>query len=240
MTKTIPMTNKTTQSEHSLALRAALESSGGAAELQLALLASQAGDSQLQLLVEELTAAEINVIVADADMSKPSMAHAFITPVQFLEAFERLGSRWSQSDEIKTLNDFVQIQGDVEDFLCPMVLATGDPLRAKTMLSALLGHELGAEALLFTALGRKDYLEFLSSPATQAITKGTWQELLHVTLELCPSGYAEVRGLAASIHDDEEEDGAVTFAASFIHAMHEQARKYHTVEEAVEEDFVDI
>lgn len=232
----------TTTTEKTLALRAALESSGGAAELQLALLASEGGDSQLQLVVEELTAAEINVIVADADMSKPSMAHAFITPAQFLEAFERLGSRWSQSDEIKSPNDYTQIQGDVEDFLCPMILATGDPVRAKTMLTALLGHELGAEALLFTALGRKDYLEFLASPANQAITRGTWQELLHATLEHCPAGYAEVRGHASAIHDDseEEEDSSVTFAASFIHAMHEQARKYHTVEEAAEEDFVDI
>ena len=130
----------TTPTDHTLALRAALETSGGAAELQLALLASQAGDSQLQILVEELTAAEINVIVADADMSKPSMAHAFITPAQFLEAFERLGSRWSQSEEIRSANDYAQIQSDVEDFLCPMILATRDAARAKTMLDALLGH----------------------------------------------------------------------------------------------------
>lgn len=228
--------------DNTLAVRAALENGGGAAEMQLSLLAAEAGDSQLQIVVEKLTAAEINVLVADADMSKPSMAHAYITPAQFLEAFERLGTRWSQSDEIKSANDYAEIQSDVEDFLCPMILATGDGARAKTMLEALLNHPLGAEALLFTAMGRKDYLEFLAAPGSYGITRGTWQELLHATLEHHPVGYAEIRGLAASIHDDEEGegDGALGFAVGFIHAMHEEASKYHTVVEAAEEDFVDI
>jgi hypothetical protein len=120
-----------------------------------------------------------------------------------------------------------------------MILATGDADRAKKMLGALLGHSLGAEALLFTALGRKDYYEFLAAPANHAITRGTWQELLHATYEHQPAGYAEVFGLAAAIHQ-EEEDGSLEFAAAFIHAMHEQASKYHTAVEAAEEDFVDI
>jgi hypothetical protein len=81
----------TTPTDKALAVRAALESGGGAAETQLALLASEGGDSQLQLVVEKLTAAEINVIVADADMSKPSMAHAYITPEQFMEALSGSG-----------------------------------------------------------------------------------------------------------------------------------------------------
>lgn len=208
--------------------------------MQLTLLASEGGDSQLQVVVEKLTAAEINVIVADADMSKPSMAHAFITPEQFLEAFERLGSRWSQSDDIKSANDYNEIQSDVEDFLCPMVLATGDATRAKAMLGALLDHQLGAEALLFTAIGRKDYLEFLAAPGSYGITRGTWQELLHATWEHQPAGYSEIAGLAAAIHTDEEGDGALSFASGFIHAMHEASAKYHTAVAATEEDFVDI
>ncbi|HEX8312618.1 MAG TPA: hypothetical protein VF614_14950 [Chthoniobacteraceae bacterium] len=226
--------------DNTLAVRAALESGGGAAETQLALLASEGGDAQLQLVVEKLTAAEINVIVADADMSKPSMAHAYITPEQFLEAFERLGTRWPRSDEIKSANDYHEIQSDVEDFLCPMVLATGDAIRAKTMLGALLGHALGAEALLFTALGRKDYYEFLAAPANHGVTRGTWQELLHSTYEMQPAGYAEIFGLAAAIHQQEDGDGELEFAAGFIHAMHEEASKHHAPVEAAEEDFVDI
>lgn len=233
MTTTMP-------TDHTLAIRAALENGGGAAEQQLALLASEAGDSQLQLVVEKLTAAEINVLVEDADMSKPSMAHAFITPAQFLEAFERLGARWSQANDIKSAHDYTEIQSDVEDFLCPMILATGDAARAKTMLGALLGHALGAEALLFTALGRKDYLEFLAAPGSFGVTRGTWQELLQVTLEQHPAGYAEIRGLAAALHTDEEEHAALDFAAGFIHGMHEEAAKYHTTVEAAEEDFVDL
>lgn len=239
MTKPTPKT-MTTPTDNALALRAALEYGGGAAEKQLTLIAAEGGDLQLQLLVEKLTAAEINVLVEDADMSKPSMAHAFITPSQFLEAFERLGTRWSQASEIHSAHDYARIQSDVEDFLCPMILATGDTARAKEMIGALLGHELGAEALLFMALGRKEYLEFLAAPGGFAIDKGTWQELLQTTLELYPSGYSEVRGLAAALHTDEDERASLEFAASFIHAMHEQASKYHTAVDAAEEDFVDI
>jgi hypothetical protein len=105
---------------------------------------------------------------------------------------------------------------------------------------ALLGHELGAEALLFVALGRKDYLEFLAAPGGFAIHKGTWQELLQSTLELLPSGYAEVRDLAAALHTDEDDHASLEFAAGFIYAMHEEAGKYHTAVDAADEDFVDI
>jgi hypothetical protein len=230
----------TIPTDNALAVRTALESGGGAAERQLTLLATEAGDSQLQLVVEKLTAAEINVLVEDADMSKPSMAHAFISAAQFLEAFERLGTRWSQADEINSANDYANIQSDVEDFLCPMILATGDAVRAKEMLVALLGHALGAEALLFTALGRKDYLEFLAAPGGFAINKGTWQELLQTTLELLPSAYSEIRDLAAALYTDEDERASLEFAAGFIHAMHEEAGKYHAATDAAEEDFVDI
>jgi hypothetical protein len=179
------------------------------------------------------------VIVAESDMSKPSMAHAFITPDQFLEAFERLGTRWPKENEIKSEYDYAQIQSDVEDFLCPMILSTGDPVRAKTMLKKLLSHSLGAEALLFAALGQKDYLEFLNDPGNSGITRGTWQELLHATLEHHPAGYAEVRGLAGSINDD-TGNASLKFVRSFIQAMHTEASKYHTAVEAAEEDFVDI
>jgi hypothetical protein len=229
----------TMPTDNTLAIRAALASGGGAAENQLALLASEAGDAQLQVVVEKLTAAEINVIVADADMSKPSMAHAFVTPAQFIEAFERLGTRWKQTDDFCSALDYAELQNDVEDFLCPMVLATGEADRAKTMLGALLGHAMGAEALLFTAIGRKDYLEFLASPGNFGINRGTWQELLQVTLELHPAGYAEVRELAAAFHDD-EEDGSLAFASGFVHGMQQEAAKYHTAVEATEDEFVDI
>ncbi len=222
-----------------LAVRAALESGGAAAESQLALIATAAGDSQLQLVVESLTAAEINVIVADADMSKPSMAHAFISPEQFLEAFDRLGSRWARVGEVKTTGDYVEIQRDVEDFLCPMVLSTDDPARARLMIATLFEHPLGGEAVLFAALEKKDYFEYMTSPGDHPITKGTWQELLSATREHHPTGYAEIADYARAIYQD-GEGGSLNFATSFINGMHDEARKYHTAEESVIEDFVDI
>ena len=115
------------------------------------------------------------------------------------------------------------------------------------MLATLLGLPLGAEAILFTAIGRKDYLEFLLAPGHQAITRGTWQELLQATLEHQPGGYADIGRLAKSIYEEDAaaedgvaEDGTLAFASGFMHAMHEAASKYHTATEAEEEDFVDI
>ncbi len=225
--------------DKTLAVRAALETGAGAAESQLALIASDAGDSQLQLVVETLTAAELNVIVADADMSKPSVAHAFITPAQFIEAFDRLGSRWASFDVVESHGDYAEIQRDVEDFLCPMVLSTGDPVRAKLMITALFDHPLGGEAVLFAALEKKDYFEFMTAPGDYPITRGTWQELLSATREHYPSGYAEIAEHARAIYQEGHE-GSLEFATSFINGMHDQSRKYHTEEETVTEDFVDI
>lgn len=225
--------------ENTLAVRAALESGAGAAESQLALIATNAGDSQLQLVVETLTAAEINVIVADSDMAKPSVAHAFITPAQFLEAFDRLGSRWSRFDQIESASDYLEVQEIVEDFLCPMILSSDDPKRAKQMLGTLFGHPLGCDAVLFTAIERKDYQEFLSAPGDHSITRGTWQELLQSTLEHQPGKYTELKNLAAAIHEDGEK-GVLSFVSTFLNEMHEEASKYHGAVSAESEDFVDI
>ncbi len=225
--------------DNTLVVRAALESGGGAAESQLALIASTGGDSQLQLVVENLTAAEINVIVEEADMSKPSVAHAFISPAQFLEAFERLGSRWSRIDSIESAGDYEGIQHDVEDFLCPMILATGDPDRIKLMITTLFEHPMGGEAVLFAALEKKDYFEYMTAPGDYPINRGTWQELLSVTREYHPSGYAEIEEQARAIYQDPEV-GSLDFANGFILGMLEEARKFHATEEAPEEEFVDI
>ncbi len=225
--------------EKTLAVRSALASGGEAGETQLAMLATAAGDLQLQLVVESLTAAEINVLVADADMSKPSVAHAFISPEQFLEAFDRIGSRWSRFDAVESAADYAEIQRDVEDFLCPMVLASEDPVRAKKMIETLFDHPLGAEAVLFTAIDKKDYQEFILSPASHAINRGTWQELLQVTLEHHPAGHMEVADLARAVFQDGER-GNLSFAVSFINGMHDEASKYHEAKETVSEDFVDI
>ena len=225
--------------DNTLVVRAALESGGGAAESQLALIASVGGDSQLQLVVENLTAAEINVLVEESDMSKPSVAHAFISPAQFLEAFDRLGARWSCIDNIETSGDYVEIQRDVEDFLCPMILSTGDPVRIKLMITTLFEHAFGGEAVLFAALEKKDYFEYMTAPQDHPINRGTWQELLSATREYFPSGYAEIAEQARAVYQD-GEGGSLEFAAAFIHGMHEEARKHHTAQDVAADEFVDI
>ena len=167
------------------------------------------------------------------------MAHSFISPSQFLEAFDRLGSRWSHFDAVETSGDYAEMQRDVEDFLCPMILSSDDPARAKLMITTLFTHPLGGEAVLFSALEKKDYFDFMTSPGSHPIAKGTWQELLSATREHFPSGYAEIAEHARAIFQD-EDGGSLDFATSFINGMHDEARKYHTAEESVSEDFVDI
>jgi hypothetical protein len=229
----------TMTTDNTLAVRAALESGGGAAETQLALIASTGGDLQLQLVVEKLTAAEINVLVEEFDMSKPSVAHAFISPEQFLEAFDRLGARWSQIDEIELTGDYAEIQRDVEDFLCPMILSTGDPARIKLMVTTLFKHPFGGESVLFAALEKKDYFEYMTAPQDHPITRGTWQDLLSVAREHFPSGYAEIAEQARAIYQD-GEGGSLEFAGAFIYGMHQEAMKHHTAQEPETEEFVDI
>lgn len=229
----------TTTSNNVLAIRAALQSSAGAAENQLALIANNAGDHQLAEIVSEFNPAEIAVMVADADMTKPSITHNYISPEQFAGAFSRLGSRWS---ELTLEVDYTRFQRDVEDFLCPMVLSTEDPERRKSMLGALLGHDHGLDALLFLMLGRPDAEGILKNPHGYPVARGTWQELVALTYEYYPDKFRELSqtGLDVVTNDAEEQQ---EFAYTVLSALHDEAIALQTDQNegaAAEEEFLDI
>ena len=225
-----------TTKNNTLSLRIALQSGAGAAETQLAIIAENAGDSHLQAVVADFKPAEIAVMVSDADMTKPSLAHSFITEEQFMGAFSRLGSRWG---EVQTSVDYVSFQRDVEDFLCPMILASDDPVRRTEMLAALVHHELGTETLLFMAVGHKEGQALLAHPHGFPITRGTWQELLVLTYEKHPAQFHEIAGMARDIYKGGDE-AVHNFAYSVLSALYDEARSHQVPEEIDTEEFVDI
>lgn len=226
-------------SNNVLAIRVALQSSAGAAESQLALIANNAGDQQLAEIVAEFQPAEIAVMVSDADMTKPSITHNYISPEQFAGSFSRLGSRWK---ELTVEVDFLPYQRDVEDFLCPMILSTEDPERRKKMLGALLEHEHGVDALLLLALGHKETEGLLKNPHGYPIARGTHQELIALTYEHFPTKFRELAHTGLEVYGAEPEDRQ-EFAYTVLTALFDEAVAHQTPEEAgaaAEEEFLDI
>jgi len=232
-----------TTTTNTLAVRAALQSGAGAAEAQLALIAGNTGDNQLAAVVADLTAAEVAVMVSDADMSKPSLAHSFLTVEQFLGAFARLGGRWG---EVDASADYLRFQRDVEDFLCPMILVSPEPARRAEMLGTLLEHELGLDALFFLTLKREETAAQLKNPHGFPFAHGTWQELLALLFEHFPDKFRELATLAHDLesqkeNDDEREDARQEFGVAFLSALHEEAVRIDPpATTAASEDFVDI
>lgn len=224
---------------NTLAIRQALQSGGAAAETQLGIIAHSAGDEQLALVIEDLGAAEIAAIVEDADMTKPSIVHSFISPEQFIGAFNRLGAKWGAITPSSDI-DLLTFQNDIEDFLCPMILASGVQKHRDSLLAALLEHPLGPDTLLFVALGRKDSEELILRPADYPIAHGTWQELFRLTSELQPEAFSEIAHHSVSLTDG-DRDETRPFAISHLNALHQQAREAQADEpEETEEVFVDL
>ncbi len=224
---------------NTLAIRQALQSGGAAAETQLSIIADSVGDEQLALVVEELGAAEIAAIVEDADMTKPSIVHTFVSPEKFMGVFNRLGAKWGAiSPRTKDL-DLTSYQADVEDFLCPMILASSEASHRENMINALLEHPLGTETLLFMALNRKDMGEIIRAPHDYPITHGTWQELFRLTAELQPEKFKEIAHHAVSLTEG-DVDETIPFAISLLNSLYQQAREAQADEPEEEESFVDL
>lgn len=227
---------------NTLAVRAALQTGAGAAEEQLALIAGNTGDNQLAAVVADLTAAEVAVMVSDADMSKPSLAHSFLSAEQFSGAFARLGGRWG---EVDASADYLRLQRDVEDFLCPMILVSPEPLRRAEMLKALLDHELGLDALFFLTLKREETATQLKNPHGFPFAQGTWQELISLLFEHFPAKFRELSTMAHDLesqkeNEDEREDARQEFGIAFLSALHEEAARIEPPTESASDDFVDI
>lgn len=227
------------QNINTLAIRQALQSGGAAAETQLAIIANNAGDEQLALVIEDLRPSEIAAIVEDSDMTKPSIVHAFVSPEQFIGAFDRLGAKWGSISPSSDI-DLLSYQNDIEDFLCPMILASGEIKHRDSLMDALLEHPLGPDTLLFVALGRKDLEEMIASPRDFPAAHGTWQELFRLTAELRPETFSEIAHHCVSLTDG-DKDETRPFAISVLNSLYQQAREAQADEpEDTTEVFVDL
>ena len=194
--------------EFTLAVKTALNNGGRAAETELAVIADKHGDQQLAAVIEELTAPEILAIIEESDMSKPSLASVFATAEQFLAVIERKVEGWKYEYgrmDIESLSaSLVDLQNDIEAFICPMVYSADSEAREREMLVALANQENGPELAMLAGVGRKDFMELYSELPDFHPTKGTWQSLLFQMQSIAPRKFKDLK--AVYKFDDNSED----------------------------------
>lgn len=178
----IQLTTQTmTTNNHTLAVREALHQSAGAAEKQLSVIGHEHGDSQLALIVGDLTTPEILVMTEEFDMTKPSLVSAFLTEEQFSEALESKSEEWWHyygKLSPRELSDVIhELRDKIENFLCP-VIYSGASAREGQMLDVLFAFEHGHRLVYLAGLGRKDFDQLLRAPDERQANQGTWQSLL--------------------------------------------------------------
>lgn len=185
------------KNEYTLAVRAALNNGGGAAENQLTVIAHEHGDEQLALVIEELTSPEIIAIVEVGDMTKPSLASAFVTAKQFISALEQKVGGWKYfygTMPKDALSDSVMhLQADIEAFICPIIYSADLELREREMLEALASYENGPELAMLAGVGRKDYIELSTQNPDFHPTRGTWQSLLVQMQDAAPQRFKDLK-----------------------------------------------
>src|SRR5690606_28996952 len=158
---------------------------------------------------------------------------------QFIGAFSRLGSRWG---EIDSSTDWVRLQRDIEDFLCPMILASPEAARRKEMLGALLEHELGLDALFFLTLKHTEFADQMKNPHGYPFARGTWAELTALLYEYFPEKFRELSTQAHHLHTgaEEGEDAEHDFGISFLSGLYEESVRVDPNQQLGTDDFVDI
>ena len=185
----------TQNNNHTLAVREALQQGAGAAEKQLTIIGNDYGDSQLALIVGDLSVPEIIVMSDEYDMTKPSLIRAFITPEQFTGALDRKAEEWGGFYgplSLENLNSSLHdLQENVECFICPIVYSGDDSDREHEMLCALFAHPHGTRLVLVSSIGRKDFHEMINSPEMRMTGQGTWQGLLIALRQHRPKEFQE-------------------------------------------------
>ena len=221
-------------SEKTLAVRTALQTGASYAERQLALIGKEQGDHELALVVADLTPAEINVIVAESDMTKPSLVNAFVTAEQFVGAFLRLGNRWGKIVEGKFSESGIRCE--IEDFIVTMILCSDDENRRQEMLLALVKTKLGLDALIFLAL---PYSGLLLEKDLRAMEKNTSQEVIALLEHVDDFSFQKLKKQLADIRTEDlvegnEEEESSRFRSCFVVGFLEDL--YLTASRFVEKD----
>lgn len=212
--------------ERTLAVRAALSEGAGAAEKQLALIAGNQGDDQLALVVAELSAPEIVTIVGESDMTKSSLVSAFATPEQFIAVLTRKLDAWSSYYGPMSLNELANsltgLQDQLEDFLCPMIFAAENAERENEIFETLIDFKIGAELILLTGVGRKDFEEIFVLKENFPAVPGTWQSLFTGLQQRDPAEYQALQAhYNQLLIDDDHMRAMASCAHEIVQAMGE-------------------
>lgn len=229
----------TPENPHTALVRAALASGVSAGEHRLLALANEADDTQLAVIVGELPADDILALALDADITKVSMVHLFVTPEQMLAAFERIGSNWSQLAKVPSAEDYLIRRQDLEDFLCPMVFATNDDARARAMMRAFLTKDYAVDVLYFLGIGQNGRDQLLTQAATAPFARDSWQQLWEIAFELQPSARRTMRSHYAATQESEQDvDGR--FARDILNELQRVAAALQPEVVLPADEFVDI
>ena len=228
-----------TENSQTALVRAALASGASAGEHSLLALAKDTDDAQLAVIVGELPPDDILALALEADITKVSMVHLFVTPEQMLAAFERIGSNWSQLAKVPSAEDYLIRRQDLEDFLCPMMFGTSDETRAKEMMKALLTKEYAVDALYFLGIGQNGREQLLTEAASAPFARDSWQQLWEIAFELQPSARRTMRSHFEATRESAKDIDGI-FARDILNELQRVAAAHQPEQVEAVDEFVDI
>lgn len=199
-----------------LSIRSVIETAGAeAAEKQLGIIAHEAGDTELALVVKDLLPGEIALIVGKGDYTKPSVIAPFITPAQFLDALERLGAGWGKIGDAEA-HVIYTLRNEVTDFVLSIVLPAEQSRRSE-LLGALVAHRFGHDILVMLSIGESGCPSFLQNYNPQRAEQGTWQELYTLVEETNKPAFVTLRQHVIDLHKEAAASGdKVSPTTSFV------------------------
>ena len=183
------------ENEHTLAIRQTLAHSGAfAAEHQLKIIGDNAGDEELGSVIQSLDPWEVAAIVKEGDYTKPSIAAAFITPEQFLNALEHLGSSWGTLNRKLHGWEIESMHNRVSDFVLSTILHLNKEKR-QALIDALCLSSLGFDILQMLPLLTSEHARFFEEekPDIGRAEVGTWLELYVEIEEFDSDSYKQLR-----------------------------------------------
>ncbi len=232
-----------TNTPTALSIRSVIETAGAeAAERQLGIIAHEAGDTELALVVQDLLPGEIALIVGKGDYTKPSVIAPFVTPAQFLDALERLGAGWGKIGDAET-HVLYTLRNEVTDFVLSIVLLA-EQFRRTQLLGALVSHRFGHDILVMLSIGESGCPSFLQNYNPQRAELGTWQELYTLVEETNKPAFVTLRQHVIELHREaavssDKVSPTTAFVKNTLRMMVAKAAKLVQGNPAGEEDTSD-
>jgi|GEM_PF-1261919 len=176
-----------------------------AAEQKLTEIAGQEGDQAIMEIAPHLSTAEVRGLTAEADIVKPSLLHAAITPEQFRGVFRRVGVRWSAAEHDdcppEVLTDF---QEELKQFLCAFILLQDEEGRQRELMKVILDEPHGPDALILGTIREKDFDEFIAKDG-KITDVGDWREMLGLLPLHFPREWEWFKAVASGIINKKSE-----------------------------------